>query len=130
MCFGVFPAVILYFSGDNNIFGVAILVFYVLCAVIRLAFFNVLETKRQKSEDGCAKGYRGLPVTAAAIIFPFFYIVGLFVPSIVMNVIYYIDKMGDKNHTTILIEEKAVDKIYSFMVKFSTKQVQRKFTSA
>ena len=36
-----------------------------------------------------------------------------------MNVIYYIDKMGDKNHTTILIEEKAVDKIYSFMVKFS-----------
>ena len=47
-----------------------------------------------------------------------------------MNVIYYIDKMGDKNHTTILIEEKAVDKIYSFMVKFSTKQVQRKFTSA
>ena len=90
VCFGVFPAVILYFSGDNNIFGVAILVFYVLCAVIRLAFFNVLETKRQKSEDGCAKGYRGLPVTAAAIIFPFFYIVGLFVPSIVMNVIYYI----------------------------------------
>ena len=90
VCFGVFPAVILYFSGVNNIFGVAILVFYVLCAVIRLAFFNVLETKRQRNEGGCAKGYRGLPVTTAAMIFPFFYIFGLFVPDIAMNVIHYI----------------------------------------
>lgn len=90
VCFGVFPAVILYFSGVNNVFGVAILVFYVLCALIRLAFFNVLETKRQRNEGGCAKGYRGLPVTTAAMIFPFFYVVGLFVPNIAMNVIYYI----------------------------------------
>ena len=74
VCFGVFPAVILFFSGVNTVCGLAILIFYALCAVIRLAFFNVLETKRQVAEGGCAKGYRGLPVTSAAIILPFFYL--------------------------------------------------------
>ena len=89
VCFGVFPAVILYFSGVDTVGGIALLVFYVLCAVIRLSFFNVLETKRQMSEDGCAKGYRGLPVTTAAIIFPVFYVAGLFLPDNVITVIYY-----------------------------------------
>ena len=68
VCFGVFPAVILYFSGVNTVFGIAILVFYVLCAIIRLAFFNVLEAKRHETEGGCTKSYRGMPVTTAAII--------------------------------------------------------------
>lgn len=90
ICFGVFPAVYLYFSGINTIGGIALLIFYVLCAVIRLAFFNVLETKRQMSEDGCAKEYRGLPVTSSAIIFPFFYLLGLVIPGNVMTIIYYI----------------------------------------
>ena len=90
ICFGVFPAVILYFSGIDTVLGIAILIFYVLCAVIRLAFFNVLETKRQSVEDGCAKAYRGLPVTSSSIIFPFFYLVGLLIPSDVMTVIWYV----------------------------------------
>lgn len=90
ICFGVFPAVILYFSGVDTIVGLAILIFYVLCALIRLAFFNVLETKRQSVEDGCAKAYRGLPVTSSSIIFPFFYLVGILLPSEVMAVIWYI----------------------------------------
>ena len=90
ICFGVFPAVILFFSGVNTPWGVAILIFYSLCAPIRLAFFNVLETKRQSVEDGCAKSYRGLPVTSSAMIFPFFYLVGLLLPSNVMGVIWYV----------------------------------------
>lgn len=90
VAFGVFPAVYLYFSGVNSTFGVAALIFYVLCAVIRLAFFNVLETKRQKEEGGCAKFYRGLPVTSAAMLFPFFYIVGLAVSETVMTVVNHI----------------------------------------
>ena len=90
VCFGVVPAVYLYFSGVDSPFGVAVLIFYVLCAVIRLAFFNVLEIKRQMTEDGCAKGYRGLPVTSAAIIFPFFHIVGFFAPENIMLGAYYI----------------------------------------
>ena len=90
ICFGVVPAVFLYFSGVNTIGGLALLIFYVLCAVIRLAFFNVLETRRQMSEDGCAKEYRGLPVTSAAIVFPFFYLLSLVIPADVMLVIYYV----------------------------------------
>lgn len=90
VCFGVFPAVYLYFMGVNSVPGVALLAFYALCAVIRLAFFNVLETKRQKSEGGCAKYYRGLPVTNAAIVLPLCYLLGLFVDGNVMNVIYHI----------------------------------------
>ena len=91
VCFGVFPAVFLYFIGTNTIIGFAILVFYVLCALIRLAFFNVLEIKRQMSESGCSKGYRGLPVTSISIILPIVYFFDrLFVPNNVMHVVYYV----------------------------------------
>lgn len=48
-----------------------ILVFYVLAALIRLAYFNVLETERKKrGETGANKDYKGLPVTSAAVVFP------------------------------------------------------------
>ena len=47
VCFGVFPALICYNQGVRGAFGMPILFFYCLCAVIRLAFFNVLEAKRQ-----------------------------------------------------------------------------------
>lgn len=48
----------------------AILIFYILAAMIRLAYFNVTEEERQKTEGGCRKVYTGLPVTASALIFP------------------------------------------------------------
>lgn len=48
-----------------------ILVFYVLAALIRLAYFNVLEAERKKNgEVGANKDYKGLPVTSAAVVFP------------------------------------------------------------
>ncbi len=77
ICFGVLPAVYLYCSGLDTLWGIAIAIFYALCALIRLAFFNVIETKRQEKEDGCAKSYRGLPVTTSALIFPVVYLIGL-----------------------------------------------------
>ena len=48
----------------------AIGAFYILAALIRLAYFNVTEEERQKNEDGARKYYTGLPVTTAALIFP------------------------------------------------------------
>lgn len=90
VCFGVVPAVILYFSGVDEIWGIAFLIFYVLCALIRLAFFNVLEAKRQKSEGGCAKSYRGLPVTTISMILPACFLLDIAVPTNVMNVIYHV----------------------------------------
>lgn len=49
---------------------VTIFCLYVLAALIRLAFFNVQEENRQKQTSEKRKDYSGLPVTAAAIIFP------------------------------------------------------------
>ena len=70
ICFGVFPAMICYLLGVRGTIGLPIVFFYCLCAVIRLAFFNVLEAKRQKTEGGSNKVYRGLPVTSISFILP------------------------------------------------------------
>ncbi len=70
ICFGLFPAMICYLLGVRGTLGVILVVFYTLCAVIRLAFFNVLEAKRQSTEDSVNKGYRGLPVTSIAFLLP------------------------------------------------------------
>lgn len=48
----------------------AIIIFYTLAALIRLAYFNVTEEERQKTETDVRKYYTGLPVTSAALIFP------------------------------------------------------------
>ena len=90
VCFGVLPAIILYFSGVDSILGIAFLVLYVLCALIRLAFFNVLEAKRQKTEGGSIKYFRGLPVTSAAIVYPFFYLIDWLLVKDGMQIVYYI----------------------------------------
>lgn len=90
VCFGVFPAVLLYFWGVRQAHGLAVLTFYVLCALIRLAFFNVLETNRQRAEGGgIAKGYRGLPVTTSAIIFPLVFLLDAMLPRGIVMAVYY-----------------------------------------
>lgn len=65
------------FRGDNRttdfvipVLCFVILMMYILAAMIRLAYFNVMEDKRQQEEGGVRKYYEGLPVTAAALIFP------------------------------------------------------------
>ena len=45
---------------------------YVLAAMIRLAYYNVTEEERQKTETDVRKVYTGLPVTSAALVFPAF----------------------------------------------------------
>ena len=70
ICFGVFPALICYLLGVRGTLGLFLVFFYCTCAVIRLAFFNVLEANRQKTEGGCNKEYIGLPVTSIAFILP------------------------------------------------------------
>lgn len=52
------------------LFLFAIMAFYALAALIRLAYFNVQEEIRQKEENGVRKTYTGLPVTGASLIFP------------------------------------------------------------
>ena len=53
--FGVAPAFLCYCMGVNGTIGIVILLLFCMCGVSRLAFFNVLEINRQKSESGCGK---------------------------------------------------------------------------
>lgn len=76
VCFGVTPAVIAYHMGLNTVWGIAVEIVFVLCGVIRLAFFNVQEElKHTNPESGGGKKYfRGLPITSITIIFPVIYL--------------------------------------------------------
>lgn len=59
----------------------AVFAFYVLAAMIRLAYFNVLEEERQSSSEGERQSYVGLPVTSASIIFPLVLVVHYILPA-------------------------------------------------
>lgn len=74
VCFGVFPVMICYCLGVNTPAGVASLIFYSIASVIRLAYFNVTEAKRQTETEENRKYYQGLPITSMAIILPFLYL--------------------------------------------------------
>ena len=89
IAFGVLPAVLCYQMGQGRIIGIISLFMYVLCAVIRLAFFNVAEDRRQKTEGGCNKYYRGLPVTTASIILPVFFLLQLFVKPVLFGKLFH-----------------------------------------
>lgn len=87
--FGLFPAMFGYFYGLDGVVGTMIVIAYALCAVIRLGFFNVLEGKRQQTEGGCNKTYRGMPVTTISILLPLTYLVGSFLPENVFAVVLH-----------------------------------------
>lgn len=94
ICFGIFPAMICYLLGVRGTLGVALVLFYCLCAVIRLGFFNVLEAKRQQTEDGANKTYRGLPVTSIAFILPLTFWLQFILPEIVFMVLLHAVLLG------------------------------------
>lgn len=88
--FGIAPALLCYYMGVDGLLGLLIICFYCLCGTSRLAFFNVLETKRQKKETGCAKTYRGLPITSISIVFPLIYLLKFIVEKKVFTIILHI----------------------------------------
>jgi CDP-diacylglycerol--serine O-phosphatidyltransferase len=64
--FGVTPVLIGLHLGLVSPVEVMALIFYVCCAAIRLAFFNV----HGITEDGKRRYYTGVPVTYSALVFP------------------------------------------------------------
>jgi CDP-diacylglycerol--serine O-phosphatidyltransferase len=70
ICFGVLPAVIVYSRNLHNNLVLAVCALYVLCALIRLAYFNVDEQERQQVSSGSRELYYGLPVTLSALFIP------------------------------------------------------------
>ena len=66
----------------------AVLAFYILAAMIRLAYYNVTEEERQKTEGGVRRYYTGLPVTSAALIFPLVLLLQYMIPADVTPVYF------------------------------------------
>ena len=75
ICFGVLPAVIVYIVSGRGPFSFLAGCVYLLCALIRLAWFNVNEEDRQHLEEGSRQFYLGLPVTTSALLLPAFMVV-------------------------------------------------------
>ena len=88
--FGVCPVVLCYHMGTDGIVGLLCMFTYSLCAVIRLGFFNVIEAKRQQTEGGSNKVYRGLPVTSISFIFPLVYLLKGIIPAAIFTVLLHI----------------------------------------
>lgn len=70
ICFGVLPAVIVCSYCEGSRVSIMIGGFYALCALIRLAWFNVDEEERQSEETGARTGYLGMPVTMVSLLLP------------------------------------------------------------
>lgn len=82
VCFGILPVIICYTSGADSALCVLILTLYVLCGLIRLAYYNVSEASRQKWEDEPRKEYLGLPITVSAIVIPAVYLISEFMGDV------------------------------------------------
>lgn len=74
VCFGALPIIICYKIGMNHIYSIIILTLYGLAGLIRLAYFNVMEQKRQSKTNEDKSCYRGLPITSMAIALPLFFV--------------------------------------------------------
>lgn len=79
--FGVFPVILGICMGFTSKLNIVVYVLYILAAVIRLAYFNVLTEEKtifnKKKQEKCSY-YYGLPVTSIAIILPFTYNLNIF----------------------------------------------------
>ncbi|MBR2087174.1 MAG: CDP-alcohol phosphatidyltransferase family protein [Oscillospiraceae bacterium] len=72
--FGVFPAVFVYqLSGRQKIAGL-LAALYILAGLIRLAYFNVLEERRQQENPEQKSSFLGVPITTIAILLPVAYL--------------------------------------------------------
>ena len=81
VCFGIFPAMICYLLGVRGPIGLLLIAFYCINSVIRLAYFNVMEAKRQSETSENRKYYQGLPITSMAVIMPFLFVASMFFPG-------------------------------------------------
>lgn len=90
--FGVMPAIFVYMNLHGDTLTTLLTAIYVLCALIRLSYFNVQELDRQHNEEGHREIYLGVPVTVIAVVLPIFFVVEgvteYFVPGISLNAVY------------------------------------------
>lgn len=85
--FGVLPGIFVYMISDENALAGIISALFVLSALIRLAYFNVLEEERQSLTTENRKSYLGIPVTNIAILLPACYL--LFDRGVLRNAVCF-----------------------------------------
>ena len=81
VCFGILPVMICFRLGMKSVFSRALLTLYALAGLIRLAYYNVMEAKRQAETDENRKYYQGLPITSMAIALPFLFVISPLLPD-------------------------------------------------
>lgn len=81
VCFGVLPAVVAFALGLNRWYYEIILVLFVLCGLIRLAYYNVTEISREKETNEARHAYLGLPITFSALFVPIAYVLKSVIPD-------------------------------------------------
>ena len=89
VCFGVLPAAIGWSMDCDRLWFLATMSFFALCALIRLAYFDVTEEIRT-SEENCGRRlyYEGLPVTNVAFALPIFYLIATMFPPYTICLLY------------------------------------------
>ncbi len=98
VCFGVFPVIMAYNMGMKKPLGIAVLCVYLICSVIRLAYFNVMEEERVSKNPTAKKVYFGAPITTISVTMSLAFVVGLLIPNqafiIVLHVLLLIQSFA------------------------------------
>lgn len=81
VCFGILPVIICFRLGMKYIYSMVILTLYALAGLIRLAYYNVTEAKRQAETDENREYYQGLPITSMAIVLPLLFVLSPLLPN-------------------------------------------------
>ncbi len=78
--FGVTPCVIAFSLGFKGWFDVLVYCFFIVCGVIRLAYFNTLANE---NPGKTMKTYRGLPIPMSTMMITFLLLLTTFIPATV-----------------------------------------------
>lgn len=111
VCFGFLPVSLGIALQIRDIWGLVFMILYILAAVIRLSFFNVMEKKRQGETNEKREYYQGLPVTTVALFFPL-----LFLTKGILG-----------NHFVVVYELVLLAIAILFVLNFRVKKIEKKF---
>ena len=86
ICFITIPAITIYLCGLREIYQIILLALYVVCGIIRLGYFNVAMSDKDKA----IKTYSGLPVPVSVPAFGLVWLIGKIVdfnPTVIYTVL-------------------------------------------
>ena len=85
--FGVLPALFVYEINDRHWAAGIFAALYILAGLIRLAYFNVLESERQQEHPEQKSGFLGVPITTICVLLPAVYL--LYDYQIFRNTVFF-----------------------------------------